>query len=298
MIVQHDQLSVREQCALLKVNRSTLYYQPSLCVEDLILANEMSAIWNEVPTYGYRRICAELRRRGYRVNHKRVLRIMRESALQAIYPKKKRQIKNQAHKIFPYLLKGLQIIRPNQVWATDLTYIKVIEGFVYLMAIIDIYSRQIIAWDVSNSMDLMFCLSILEAALAQGIPDIINTDQGSQYTSAGWTDKVMQAGAKVSMDSVGRWADNIHIERFWRTVKWENILLKDLRTVDEVRACMHKFIIFYNEQRLHSSLGYNTPNDVYNGIIISKPVILGLRNSQKDHSSSEILEARFDSGLM
>ena len=144
----------------------------------------------------------------------------------------------------------------------------------------------------------MFCLSVLEAALAQGMPDIINTDQGSQYTSAGWTDKVMQAGAKVSMDSVGRWADNIHIERFWRTVKWENILLKDLRTVDQVRACMHKFITFYNEQRLHSSLGYNTPNDVYNGIIVSNPVILGLRNSKKDHSSSEILEAKFASGLM
>ena len=196
MIGFHETLSIRSQCALLCLNRSTLYYKPSERLEDMYLANEISEIWHEIPIYGYRRICEELKRRGYEINRKKVLRLMRESGLQAIYPKKKTSIKTEGDRIFPYLLRGITIERPNQVWATDLTYIKVLQGFVYLMAIIDVYSRKIVAWDVSNTMDLVFCLGVLKEALERAVPDILNTDQGSQYTSPDWTQTVMEAGAK------------------------------------------------------------------------------------------------------
>lgn len=286
MIEVSKDLSVRAQVRLLGLNRSTLYYTPSECLEDMWMANEISELWHEIPVYGYRRICAELQRRGYTINHKRVLRLMRESDLMAIYPKKKTRIKAEGHVLFPYLLRGLSITKPNQVWATDLTYIKVLQGFVYLMAMIDVYSRKIIAWNVSNSMDLALCLSILEEGLQRATPAIINTDQGSQYTSPEWTKRVLGAGSRVSMDSVGRWADNIPIERFWRTLKYENLFLKGLSTVDDVRQCVDKFIVFYNERRLHSALGYNTPHEIYEGFKPSEPVILGLQHSEGGYPPS------------
>lgn len=270
-------LSVRRQCDLLSLNRSSLYYTPSECSDDIKLVNAISEIWDEIPVYGYRRITAQLRRAGFEVNRKRVARLMKEAGLQAIYQKPKTSVSNDEHKKYPYLLRGLVIGRPHQVWVTDLTYIKMPRGFVYLMGIMDVYSRKILAWDVGITMDLSFCLVILEEALKIGTPEIVNTDQGSQYTALEWIALVESCQAQVSMDGVGRWADNIPIERFWRTVKWEHLFLRDLATPLAVKASMGEFIEFYNNRRLHQTLGYNTPEEVYSGKVLAEPTILGLQ---------------------
>jgi putative transposase len=272
----YDALSVRQQCQLLGLNRSSLYYEPVNCTSDSILLNQINDLWMKIPSYGYRRICAHLKRDGIEVNRKRVQRLMQEAGLEAIYQKPKMSVGNKEHVIYPYLLRGLIIDRPNQVWVTDITYIKMPRGFVYLMAIMDVFSRKVIAWDVGNSMDLNFCLPILEKALMLGTPDIFNTDQGSQFTSQPWINMVQEANVQVSMDGKGRWADNIPIERFWRTVKWEHLFLCSNETIGEVHASIAAFISFYNFERVHQSLDYNTPMEVFTGIKSAKPVILGL----------------------
>ena len=272
----YDDLSVRQQCLLLGLNRSSLYYEPVNCTSDSILLNQINDLWIKIPSYGYRRICAHLKRDGIEVNRKRVQRLMQEAGLEAIYQKPKMSVGNKEHVIYPYLLRGLIINRPNQVWVTDITYIKMPRGFVYLMAIMDVFSRKVIAWDVGNSMDLNFCLPILEKALKIGTPDIFNTDQGSQFTSTPWINMVQEVNVQVSMDGKGRWADNIPIERFWRTVKWEHLFLCSNETIGEVHASIAAFIAFYNVERVHQSLDYNTPEEVYTGIKSAKPVILGL----------------------
>jgi len=270
-------LSMRRQCELLSLNRSSLYYAPAECGDDIKLVNAISKIWHEIPVYGYRRITAQLRRDGFLVNRKRVARLMKESGLQAIYQKPKTSASNDAHKKHPYLLRGMVISRIHQVWVTDLTYIKLPRGFVYLMGIMDVYSRKILAWDVGITMDLSFCLGILEAALKVETPEIVNTDQGSQYTAQDWISLVESSLAKVSMDGIGRWADNIPIERFWRTVKWEHLFLRDLATPLAVKASIAEFMEFYNNRRLHQTLGYNTPEEIYSGQVRAKPTILGLQ---------------------
>ena len=189
---------------------------------------------------------------------------MKEMKIEALYPKKRTTLANKDHKKYPYLLKGLTIDHPNQVWATDLTYIKLPGGFVYLVALMDVYSRFIVSWRLSNTMDVAFCLTMLAEALEKySPPDIVNTDQGAQFTSRSWVDSVEGALARVSMDGQGRWADNIYIERFWRTVKYEHVFLHSFQTMPEARHSIGIFITLYNTRRLHQSLGYKTPQEVY-----------------------------------
>jgi putative transposase len=260
----HGQLSLRRQCALLGVTRSSLYYQHRGPVNESLLANEIMELWLEDVSGGYRKITKGLRRKGYEINHKRVLRMMRTMRIQAIYPKPRTTIPNNQHKKYPYLLRDLNITRPNQVWATDITYIKIAGGFVFLVAIIDIHSRFIISWSLSTTMEVDFCIQTLENALQQQVkPDILNTDQGVQFTSLAWVGLVEGNGIKVSMDGIGRWVDNVFIERFWRTLKYEHVLLYAFESVKEARKSIGQFIERYNYKRLHQSLGYQTPAEVY-----------------------------------
>lgn len=256
-------LSIRQQCELLSLNRSNVYYKPRPRQNDTLLANEIHDLWLEWPCYGYRRITAELKRKGYGVNHKRVLRLMQLMNLQAIYPRPKTTIYSPENKIFPYLLRGLKIERPNQVWATDITYIKMAIGFMYLVGMIDVFSRYLVSWALSNTLDTSFCLTMLNHGLSLGRPEILNTDQGCQFTSAAWVDRVENNGIQVSMDGRGRWADNVYIERFWRTIKHEHILLHSFDTVNELKESIGLFIDRYNNKRLHQSLGYKTPAEVF-----------------------------------
>ena len=259
----HKTLSIRRQSTLLEINRSTLYYEPIEAVDDTNLANEIHEIWLGMPFYGYRRVTAELRRRGCHINEKRVLRLMREMNVQALYPRPKTTIRSAKDQVYPYLLKDLEVIRSNQVWATDITYIKMPVGFAYLVALIDVHSRYVIAWRLSNTMDTHFCLEMLDEALFSGCPEILNTDQGSQFTSRDWIERVEGAGILVSMDGKGRWIDNVIIERFWRTLKHEHVLLHSFEDLRQARRSIGEFINLYNFKRLHQSLGYRTPAEVY-----------------------------------
>jgi putative transposase len=269
MIDQETVLSVRRQCRLLGLHRSGVYYQPATPHQDTDLMNEIHEIWVRMPFYGYRRLTAELNRRGYEVNTKRVRRLMAEAGIEALYPRPRTSIKSQKDPIYPYLLKDMTITLPNQAWATDITYIKLPTGFVYLVALIDIASRYILAWRISNTMDVSFCLDMLKEALFYAVPLVLNTDQGSQFTSQAWVSRVLQAGAKVSMDGKGRWADNITIERFWRTVKHEFLRYVFIETLSELRTEVCKFIKMYNDERLHQALSYKTPGEVYHTIKVA-----------------------------
>jgi putative transposase len=260
---QHKALSVRRQCTLLSIGRSNIYYQSADTSDDTFLANQIHELWLTMPAYGYRKITAELRKRGYHINHKKVLRIMQETHVKAIYPKPKQIARNLNHKIYPYLLRDLTISKPNQVWATDITYIKMPTGFMYLIAIIDIYSRFIVSWRFSNTLDTQFCEDALKAALEKAKPEILNTDQGCQFTSMIWIGLVESNGIKISMDGKGRWADNVFIERLWRTIKHEHVLIHSFETVAEARMSISSFIDGYNYKRLHQSLDYKTPAEVY-----------------------------------
>lgn len=246
-----------------------------------MMANLIAELWHEMPYYGYRRITAALQRKGHEVNRKRVLRIMREAKIQAMYPRPKTSIGNKSHKIYPYLLKGLVINRPNQVWATDITYIKMKTGWMYLVAIIDLYSRYVLAWRLSNTLESTFCLDMLDDAFLVGNPDILNTDQGVQFTSEGWITKVESNGIRVSMDGKGRWMDNVIIERFWRTLKYENILIHAFDTAADLRYAIGRFIHEYNTKRLHSSLRYKTPIEIYTGLEQVSVLMLGINKSEK-----------------
>lgn len=270
----HQFLSIRQQCTLLDVWRSNVYYQRVDAPDESLLANEIHDLWLEMPVYGYRRITAALRRNGHKINQKKVLRIMREMRLQAIYPKPSTTRRNKEHKIYGYLLRGLKISHPNHVWATDITYIKMPGGFMYLIAIIDIYSRFIVAWCLSNTLDTQFCEDVLNDAFRRGKPEILNTDQGCQFTSLVWISMVEGNSVKVSMDGRGRWADNVFIERFWRTLKHEHVLIHAFETVFELKGSLGQFIDTYNHKRLHQSLGYKTPAEVYYETITAPPAAL------------------------
>lgn len=260
---------------LLDIPRSSIYYEIRTNESDALFANLISEIWLEFPMYGYRKITHELQRRNYDINHKRVLRLMRDANIQAMYPRPNTSMRNKQHKIYPYLLYEFVISRPNQVWATDITYIKIPAGWMYLVALIDLYSRKIIAWRLSNTLEVAFCLDMLENALRHGKPEILNTDQGSQYTCEQWIKMVQDNGIKISMDGKGRWADNIIIERFWRTLKHEHILLYVFDTVQNLKKSIESFIHVYNNKRLHQNLGYKTPAEIYGGIYQAPSLELG-----------------------
>lgn len=219
--------------------------------------------YTKTPFYGWPRMTACLQRQGYPVNHKRVQRLMQLMGLQAIYPKARVQGTGKAHRIYPYLLREVVIDRPQQVWSSDITYIPMQNGFMYLTAVIDWYSRYVLAWQLSNTLAGHFCLVALEQALAQGKPEIFNTDQGVQFTTPTFTDRVEQADVRVSMDGRGRALDNIFVERLWRTVKYEHIYLYDYATIPTLMAGLRDYFIFYNTERLHQSLGYLTPAEVH-----------------------------------
>jgi putative transposase len=271
----HKKLSVRQQCHLLGVNRSVVYYKGKRAVDESEIMNRIHEIWLKFPAYGYRRITKALQDEGCDINRKRVFRLMKLMNLEALYAKPKLSEPHPEHKVYPYLLKGLSIDRPNQAWCTDISYLKMPQGFVYLVAIIDVYSRYIVSWRLSTTLDASFCLEMLRSAFTVGVPEILNTDQGSQFTSLEWINMVEGAGVKVSMDGKGRWADNIPIERFWRTLKHEHVFLKAYETVAEARQGIGEFIDLYNEERLHSSIGYTRPGSVYRGERLAPAYFLG-----------------------
>jgi putative transposase len=217
------------------------------------------------PFFGSRQMTTWLQRQGYVINRKRVRRLMRRMDLEAIYPKPRTSVPGAGHKVYPYLLKNLEIIRPNQVWSADITYVPLAHGFLYLMAILDWYSRYVVSWRLSNSLDESFCLEALEEALAAARPEIFNTDQGVQFTGQSWTGRLLAAGIVISMDGKGRALDNVFVERLWRTVKYEEIYLKAYECPAECRTGLLGYFGFYNQDRPHQSLGGQTPREVYRG---------------------------------
>jgi putative transposase len=257
-------LSIARQCDLADLARSSYYYQAAgEGEENLRLMRLLDEQYTRTPFYGIRRMTAWLRAGKHKINHKRVARLLRLMGLDAIYPKPRLSQGGLEHRIYPYLLRGLAIQQPNQVWSTDITYIRLRHGFMFLVAIMDWFSRYVLAWEVSVTMDTSFCLSALDLALQQGKPEIFNSDQGSQFTSEDFTSKLKNAGIRVSMDGRGRVFDNIFIERLWRTVKYEEVYLKDYESVPFAIASLGAYFSFYNHERLHQSLGYHTPVSIY-----------------------------------
>ena len=259
------ELSIRRQCKLLSVARSGLYRPPAPANDDeLVLMRRLDELFTAWPFFGSRRIAVMLRGEGWSINRKRVQRLMRQMGIAALGPKPRTTKPAPGHKIFPYLLRKMTIDRPNQVWASDITYIPIGRGFLYLVAIMDWASRAVLAWRLSNTMDVSFCVSALEEALARfGEPEIFNTDQGSQFTSAAFTGTLAAAGIAISMDGRGRWMDNVFIERLWRSLKYEDIYLKGYANGREAKAGIGQWIAFYNGQRPHGALANRTPMAVW-----------------------------------
>ena len=261
-------LSIVAQCQLLKVARSTLYYRSvPLSAEDLTLMRWMDELHLAYPFYGSRRLAAALRRDGWLVNRKRVKRLMRVMAMETIYQKPNTSRGHPDHKVYPYLLRGLVIDRPNQVWCADITYIPMAKGFVYLVAVMDWFSRRVLAWRVSISLDTSFCVEALQAALERyGQPDIFNTDQGVQFTSTDFVVELEAREVRVSMDGKGRYLDNIFIERLWRSLKYEEVFIKAYGSVAEARRSIGEWLTFYNDVRVHQALSYRTPREVFEAV--------------------------------
>ena len=265
MIDRTHQLPVSRQCQVLGMSRSTAYYQPlPVPVEELALMRKIDELHLEVPSAGSRTLRTFLRKDGHPVGRQRIRRLMRKMGIEAIYRKPNLSRRHAVHPIYPYLLRNLNINRPNQVWATDITYIPMRRGFVYLVAIMDWYSRRVLAWRLSNTLTTDFCVEALEGAVAHyGSPEIFNTDQGSQFTSAEFTSVLKEHGIRISMDGRGCWRDNVFIERLWRTVKYEEVYLKAYDTVSTAKANLATFFDYYNRRRPHQSLDDETPDAIY-----------------------------------
>ena len=231
--------------------------------EELEIMTRIDKIYTECPFYGIRRITEELRRQGSIYNRKRIYRLMQLMGIEALMPKKNLSKGRKDNLIYPYLLKNAKVTVTNQVWSSDITYLPIYKDFSYLVAVIDWYSRYVLSWELSNSLDVYFCLDALDKALRQGKPEIFNTDQGSQFTSKDFTERVISNKIKMSMDSRGRALDNIFIERFWRSLKYEDIYLRDYQSISELREGLKKYFDFYNNRRVHQSLNYRTPAEVY-----------------------------------
>jgi len=257
---EHADLSVRRQCELLGVSRSGLYYEPlGESEENLALMRLLDEQYTRAPFYGSRKMVEWLRTRGYDVNRKRVSRLMTLMGIEAVYPKPKLSQPGEGHRIYPYLLRGVGVDRVNQVWSTDITYIRMAQGFVYLVAVMDWFSRYVLSWRLSLTMELDFCVEALKCALRRGRPEIFNSDQGSQFTSEKFIGELAARQIAISMDGRGRCMDNIFIERLWRSLKYEEVYLKDYESVNAARAGIERYIRFYNQERLHQSLQYRTP---------------------------------------
>jgi putative transposase len=265
----HNQLSLCAQCVLLAISRSSLYYTPSTeSEENLAIMTFLDKQYYETPFYGSRKLAVILCQAGYKVSRKRVSRLMKLINWQTFYRAPNTSLRNKEHKIYPYLLRNMNIETKNQVWSTDITYIAMPRGFMYLCAIIDVYTRYVVGWSISNTMTAEWCLDILKEAVNNyGLPQIVNTDQGSQFTSDVYTSYLNENKIKISMDGKGRALDNIWIERLWRSVKYEDIYLKCYTTVTELETGIDNYFKFYNLKRPHENLNYKTPNEMYNNKI-------------------------------
>lgn len=261
----HATISVRRQCDLLGLNRSSYYYKKSLISSaDLRLMRLIDEQYMRTPFFGSRLMAQCLSRQTQqRVNRKCVQRLMRIMGIEAIYPKPRTTCRQPEHQVFPYLLRNLEITRKDQVWSTDITYVPLRDGFMYLVAVMDWHTRYILSWRLSNTLEGYFCIEALEEALTISVPEIFNTDQGSQFTAKSFTSVLTGHGISISMDGKGRAIDNVFIERLWRTLKYEDIYLKDYETAKQLRKGLKTYIDFYRHQRPHSSLGYLTPAEVY-----------------------------------
>jgi putative transposase len=262
--LNHPQLSVRQQCDLLELNRSSFYYEPTEAdPEDLQLMERIDRLHTESPFYGSRKLAVELSTPKVPVNRKRVQRLMRLMGLEALYCRPKTTVPNRCHKVYPYLLRDVKLERPNQVWSADITYIPMSSGFMYLAATIDWFSRFVVSWKLSNTLDGLFCQEMLEEALSQGKPDVFNTDQGVQFTANAWTTRLENEGVSVSMDGKGRCMDNIFVERLWRSVKYEYAYPCRPESVLRLEQGLRDYFRFYNQKRIHQSLDYQTPAEVH-----------------------------------
>ena len=260
----YQNISINRQCELLSVSKGSLYYEPvGIDPYSLELMDLIDRQFTDTPFYGSRRLTAWLNRQGYPVNRKRVQRLMRLMRLEAIYPKPNLSKRRKEHEVYPYLLKGLRIQKPDCVWSSDITYIRVGRGFVYLTAIIDWFSRYVLSWRLSNTLEPAFCVDALNEALASSKPEIFNTDQGSQYTSESFITPLKDKGIKISMDSKGRALDNIFVERLWRTVKYEEVYIKAYQSARDAFQSLKTYFLFYNNSRLHQALDYRTPAEVH-----------------------------------
>jgi putative transposase len=257
---------VSRQCDLLGLSRSSYYYRPvAVSSKELRLLHRLDAQYTQTPFYGVRRMTAVLRREGEAINPKRVRRLLRTLGLWALAPQPGTSRKAPGHAVYPYLLRGVAIERVDQVWSTDITYIRLRGGFAYLAAVMDWYSRYVVSWALSNSLEVGFCVEVLEAALRRGRPEIFNSDQGSQFTSPQFTGRLKAAGVRISMDGRGRALDNVFVERLWRSVKYEEVYPHDYVGMSEAAKGLGRYFGFYNEERPHQGLGYRTPGAVYEG---------------------------------
>jgi putative transposase len=274
MIDQGAELSITRQCELVDLNRSGVYYTPRpIPAEDLRVMRRIDELHLEHPFYGARRLAKQLEREGFDVGRLHVTTLMRRMGIEALYRRPRTSIPARDAKIYPYLLDGLSIERPNQVWASDLTYLPMAHGFLYLVAILDVMSRKVLSFRVSNTMTPEFCVDALTDAIARyGAPEIVNTDQGSQFTSKAWTDVLDAAGVRISMDGKGRWVDNVFIERLWRSVKYEDVYLRAYENGRDLLTGLTRYFDFYNCRRLHQSHEYQTPDDIYYATKVGEPL--------------------------
>jgi putative transposase len=265
MIDRGSEVAVKRQAELLDLSRSSVYYTPRpLSERDLRLMRRLDELHLQLPFYGSRKLAAQLRREGHEVGRRHVATLMRRMGIEALYRRPRTSIPARGAAIYPYLLSGLAIERPNQVWASDLTYLPMAHGFMYLVAILDVASRKVLAFRLSNTLTADFCVEALEEAMSKfGRPEIFNTDQGSQFTSDEWIKVLKDAGIAISMDGKGRWIDNVFIERLWRSVKYEEVYLHAYANGTEARAALTRYFRLYNAVRLHQCLDYRTPDEVY-----------------------------------
>lgn len=267
----HPTISLTRQSELLNISRGSLYYEPTVNPLDKLHINAIDRIFTDYPFYGARRIQVDLSKDyGIDICRERVGHLMKLMGIEAIYPKPNLSKPAPMNEKYPYLLKGLSILRPNQVWGVDITYIRTAHGFVYLVAFIDWFSRYVVSWRVSDTMEQSFCLEALDEALSKATPEMNNSDQGSQFTATAFLDRLRDKGVKISMDGRGRCMDNIFTERLWRTVKYENVFLKSYEDINDARPGLAEYFDFYNNRRRHQSLGYETPADVYFGRVQPK----------------------------
>lgn len=268
----HRGLSIRRQCELVGISRSTYYHEPAGETPDnLKLMRVIDEQHLRCPFFGRRQMTDWLRLQGYQVNEKRVRRLMSLIGLEAVFPGRKTTVPNREHRIYPYLLRGVEVVRPNQVWSADITYIPMYEGFMYLVAVIDWYSRHVLSWELSNTMDSSFCVEALLGALRCSSlkPEIFNTDQGAQFTSVAFTSELESRGIGISMDGKGRALDNVFIERLWRTLKYEEVYLKSYDSVADLRSSLESYFDFYCNERPHRALAGQTPASVYQAAILA-----------------------------